>query len=79
VSESTVTTKGQITIPKAVRETLRLEAGDKVSFDVMSDGTVLLIARNEPMESLFGLLSGTGRRRRPLTIEEMNPSSLDEA
>jgi antitoxin PrlF len=77
VSESTVTSKGQITIPKAVRETLQLEAGDKVSFDVMGDGTVMMIARNEPMESLFGLLSGKGTRRRTLTIEEMNPSSLD--
>jgi len=56
MSESTMTTKGQITIPKAVRDRLRLEPGDKVYFDVTDDGSVRLAARNLPMERLFGLL-----------------------
>ena len=59
--ESTVTSKGQITIPKAVRDRLRLEEGDKVYFDVGEDGAVRMVARNRPMEELFGLL----RDRRP--------------
>ncbi len=37
------------------------------------------MARNEPVESLFGLLKGKARLRKPLTIEEMNPASVDEA
>jgi AbrB family looped-hinge helix DNA binding protein len=58
MSESTVTTKGQITIPKEVRDRLRLEEGDKVYFDITEDGSVRLSARNRPMEELFGALRG---------------------
>jgi AbrB family looped-hinge helix DNA binding protein len=72
-----MTSKGQITIPKAVRERLQLEPGDKVYFDVREDGSVVMVARNEPLEGLFGMLKATSGRRRALTIEEMNPGSLD--
>jgi AbrB family looped-hinge helix DNA binding protein len=77
--DSTLTSKGQITIPKVVREALHLEAGDKVYFDLREDGTVLLMARNEPVESLFGVLKAKARLRRPLTVEEMNPASTDRS
>ena len=76
--EATVTSKGQITIPKAVRERLNLEPGDTIYFDAQDDGSVLIVARNEPVEQLFGLLKGARRRKRPLTVEEMNPASLDD-
>jgi len=78
MAESTVTSKGQITIPKGVRERLRLEPGDKVYFDVREDGSVRLVARNEPLENLFGALKARVNRRRPLSIEAMNPASLDD-
>jgi AbrB family looped-hinge helix DNA binding protein len=77
VRESTVTSKGQITIPKVVRELLHLEVGDKVYFDVRDDGSVLMIARNEPIENLFGMLRQQAGKR-PMTIEEMNPASLND-
>jgi antitoxin PrlF len=77
MAESTVTTKGQITIPKAVRERLHLEVGDKVYFDVRDDGSVVMVARNEPLEGLFGMLKHGSGRRKALTIDEMNPASLD--
>jgi antitoxin PrlF len=54
--ESTLTTKGQITVPKEVRNRLRLEEGDKVYFDIGPDGVVRMTARNRPMEELFGAL-----------------------
>jgi len=79
MSESTLTTKGQITIPKAVREALHLEVGDKVYFDMKPDGTVVLVARNEPVESLFGLLKSKARLRKAISIDEMNPASADDA
>jgi AbrB family looped-hinge helix DNA binding protein len=78
MSESTLTTKGQITLPKAVREALHLEVGDKVYFDVRQDGSVALVARNEPVESLFGALRHTARTGRPLSVENMNPASGPE-
>lgn len=76
--ESTMTSKGQITIPKAVRERLNLEPGDKVYFDIQDNGTVSMVACNEPVEKLFGFLKDTVRVKRPVTVEEMNPASLDD-
>ncbi len=78
MSESTVTSKGQITIPKAVRERLHLEPGDKVYFDIRDDGSVLLMARNEPLEKLFGMLKHRVRKGRTVSIDEMDPGSLDD-
>jgi AbrB family looped-hinge helix DNA binding protein len=78
MAESTVTSKGQITIPKAVRERLHLEPGDKVYFDVQDDGSVSMMTRKHPIESLFGLLKSKVNRKRPITIEEMNPGSMDD-
>jgi antitoxin PrlF len=73
--DSTMTSKGQITIPKVVREALHLDVGDVVSFEVKSDGSVLMMARNAPMESLFGLLRGKSARKTPIPVDEMNPAS----
>ena len=40
--ESAITVKGQATIPKAIREHLRLKPGDRVKFFVHPDGSVVL-------------------------------------
>ena len=66
---SKVTTKGQITIPKAVRAALGVEAGDRVEFVVREDGVVEMIARTRPLLSLAGVL---GERRFGVTTEEMD-------
>lgn len=42
------------------------------------DGSVLLVARNEPVEGLFGVLRARVTTKAPLTIDEMNPASLDD-
>ena len=73
MSDAKLTSKGQVTIPKAVRETLNLAPGDRVSFYVQADGDVVLRARNKPIERLFGMLHNT--KRKPLTIEQMNPGN----
>jgi AbrB family looped-hinge helix DNA binding protein len=77
VRESTVTSKGQITIPKMVRDRLHLEPGDKVYFDIRDDGSVLMVACNEPVENLFGILRQAAGKQ-PMTIDEMNPASLND-
>ena len=39
---TTLTSKGQVTIPKAVRDELGLRVGDRVAFRVLEDGTVVV-------------------------------------
>ncbi|AHF98345.1 AbrB family transcriptional regulator [Halostagnicola larsenii XH-48] len=41
--ESTVTSKGQVTIPKAIRERMGLEAGETVLFRLDDDGGVRMV------------------------------------
>lgn len=67
--ESAITTKGQATIPKAVRDHLQLKPGDRVKFFMHPDGSVVLLPKR-PATILRGMLKS--RRRRPVTIEEMN-------
>lgn len=65
--ESAITVKGQATIPKAIREHLRLKPGDRVKFFVHPDGTVVLLPKL-PISSLRGIVKAG---RRPVTIEQM--------
>lgn len=65
--ESAITVKGQATIPKAIREHLRLKPGDRVKFFVHPDGSVVLLPKR-PASALRGIVRA---RQRPVTIEEM--------
>jgi antitoxin PrlF len=67
--ESAITTKGQATIPKLIRDHLQLKPGDRVKFFVHPDGSVVLLPKR-PASILRGIIKS--RRRRPVTIEEMN-------
>lgn len=51
---ATVTSKGQITIPKAIRDTLRIDAGDRIAFRVREDGVVELQPETVDLMSLRG-------------------------
>jgi AbrB family looped-hinge helix DNA binding protein len=70
MASATVTSKGQITIPKDVRERLGLEAGDRVVFVVQSDRDVVLKPAKTDIRELHGMLYRKGRR--PRTLEEMD-------
>ena len=61
--ESTLTTKGQITLPKAVRTALHLKTGDKVIFEILEDGTYILKPKTVDVRVLKGLVSYTGKRK----------------
>jgi antitoxin PrlF len=66
--ESTMTVRGQVTIPKAIREHLGLKPGDRVKFFVHPDGSVVLLPK-VPVTALRGMLKT--RRGRPVTTDEM--------
>jgi antitoxin PrlF len=74
--ESALTVKGQMTVPKAIREHLGVKPGDRVKFFVHPDGTVVLLPK-KPLKALRGMLKS--RRSRPATIEEMNEGIAEGA
>jgi len=70
----TMTSKGQITIPKMVREALGLLEGTKVDFELLPDGAALMRVKRKSIMSLFGKYSIGGIT---VSVEEMSPTSLD--
>jgi antitoxin PrlF len=74
--ESAITVKGQATIPKAVREHLRLKPGDRVKFFMHPDGSVVLLPKL-PAAALRGIIKS--RRRRPVKISEMTDAAAEGA
>jgi AbrB family looped-hinge helix DNA binding protein len=67
---ATLTSKGQITLPKPIRQLLKLETGDTVDFIVGSDGTIQVRAGRFDVRDLKGLLRKPGRK--PVSIEDMD-------
>jgi len=67
----TLTSKGQITIPKQIRKRLRLETGRRVEFNVDAKGNVILTPRNDDIRALKGIVRS--RPKRPaVSVKEMN-------
>ena len=67
---ATLTTKGQVTIPKEVRDHLGVETGDRLSFVVQEDGTVIVKPITRHVRELGGLLRRPGQR--PVSLDEMD-------
>jgi len=67
---ATLTSKGQLTIPKVVRESLRLQAGDRVLFVVHGDAEAVMHPLTKSVDEVFGRLHNPVQPRR--SIDEMN-------
>jgi antitoxin PrlF len=67
---ATLTSKGRITLPQAVRRALRLEAGDKVDFVPDPGGGYRVLALRRDVQELRGMFAG--RVARPVTLEAMD-------
>ena len=72
--ESSITKKGQTTLPKPVRERLGVQAGDRGRY-VISNGEVRILAVR-PISRLFGMLQRNGPA---VTLEEMEQAIADGA
>ena len=70
MASATVTSKGQITIPVRVRETLGLKAGDRVDFVQTEPRRFEIIPATGSVRDLKGMLYKKGRK--PVSIEKMN-------
>lgn len=68
MSIAVVTTKGQITIPAAVRHKLGLEAGDRVEFVELTSGEFAIKPAVQDLSSLKGLLK---KPVKPVSVEAM--------
>jgi antitoxin PrlF len=68
--ESTLTSKGQTTIPKGIRDKLAINSGDRITFTLMPDGTVLMRVKNRSVLELAGVLRRKGQK--PVPIEQLS-------
>lgn len=69
MTEATISSKSQITVPKEVRQALGVGAGDKIRFVPARNGFRLVSVRSD-LASLRGFLKG--RRSAPLSVEDMS-------
>jgi len=67
---ATLTTKGQITIPKSVRETLRLHSGDIIAFVLHGQTEAVMKPVTKTVDQVFGRLYKPGQVGK--TVAEMN-------
>lgn len=63
MAESTVTSKGQITIPAEVRRAMGLKPQDRVVFTLLPDGTTVMRAKTRSALDLSGMLKDKTRRK----------------
>lgn len=65
---ATITSKGQTTIPKPVRDRLRLKAGDRVEFVLQDDDTALMVPASVRLADLEGILPPP---EKPVSLDAM--------
>jgi AbrB family looped-hinge helix DNA binding protein len=63
-----ITSKGQITIPKEVREALGVDTGDRVEFVESAKGIFEMVAASKDVRELKGMIE---RPRKPVSVEDM--------
>jgi antitoxin PrlF len=76
MSTATITSKGQITIPVAVRRALGVEAGDRVEFVELEAGRFEFVAATHSAKELKGMF---GAARKRVTVAEMNQAVARKA
>ena len=68
---TTMTTKGQVTVPREIRDRLGLKSGDRMAFTMLSDGTIVMRPKTRRLADLAGSLTRPGQPK--VSIEDMNP------
>lgn len=67
--ESSLTSKGQTTIPITIRSYLGVHAGDKLEFFIDADGRVIVAALTADVSELKGILP---KPKKKITVDDMN-------
>lgn len=76
MASSRITSKGQITVPKAIRETLGVVPGDRIAFRVEEDGRVLVEPETGDLRTLRGVLKP---RQGGVSVEDMAAAVRERA
>lgn len=71
MSESTLTSKGQTTVPADIRALIRAQPGTKLVWSVMPDGTLVVRAKTRSILDMAGMLEAPKGRR--VKVEAMDP------
>lgn len=71
MAESTITSKGQTTVPADVRALVDAKPGTRLVWSVMPDGTIIVRAKSRSIRDMAGMLKAPKGKR--VRVEEMNP------
>ena len=74
---ATITSKGQVTVPKNIRDQLNIQAGTQLDFTLNNDGTICVRPLNRTALSIVGILKRPGQKA--VTIEQMNDTIAEAA
>ena len=69
-AKTVVSSKGQVVIPKALREAMAIHAGSELRLEVRADGSLLATPTRRPISDFFGCCKKPGEL--PLSIEEID-------
>ena len=71
MAESTITAKGQTTVPADIRQAIGGAPGTRLVWHVLSDGRLFVRVKNKTAQDVKGILKAPKDKR--LSIEEMRP------
>lgn len=69
-TDATLSSKGQTTIPKEIRDSLRMKAGDRITFNLMPYGTVVMRVKRKSVAEIAGMLYKKGRK--PVSVKQLS-------
>tara|TARA_R110002126_G_scaffold185155_1_gene333659 strand:- start:12366 stop:12620 length:255 start_codon:yes stop_codon:yes gene_type:complete len=67
---ATITSKGQVTIPKKVRDKLQLKSGDTINFEIESTNSARITSAKRSPSEAYGILFREDQKA--YTVEEMD-------
>ncbi len=76
MSEATLTSKGQITIPKDVRDRLGIGAGDRVEFVEIESGVFKFVPATNDISALKGIIS---KPKKNISLQAMDDAIKNKA
>ena len=76
MSAATITSKGQITIPKHIRALLDLHSGDKINFIVEESGEVRFLPATRDVSTLKGIIA---KPKKAVSVEDMKATIKGKA